>query len=308
MNKNILIILAIFLISSVSATQICQIYDDFSSSVLNTSKWEEGLTARTNPAIDIDEHYLDITNQNYHTAQLSQADSGSGIELKSLQNLQAGDILEFDLIYNFGSGNHWGCVFWDETSTWSDGLTCIGNWNEVNSHPGEFGVYHIKGTYKEAGLDMEITLPNSSIETGVYSNINPPYTFSVVTKTGHNGLLHIDYDNFTICTEPPEPSLEERVGLLESWKQAIEEWKNTIIQEISNVWLAITELTTRVEALENKTETNLSKYANYMSFAERKTMLCGYAKANNLTSIQDLGLSCKLIYKRKAVSCNCVEV
>lgn len=112
-------------------------------------------------------------------------------------------------------------------------------------------------------------------------------------------ISNIARTNSSEPPEPPQPTLEERVGLLEGWK-------NSIIQEISNIWLAITGLTTRVETLENKTEENLSKYANYMSFAERKTMLCGYAKANNLTSIQDLGLICKLNCKRTAY-CNCIE-
>ena len=200
MNKYIIfMVLTIFLMRLVSATQSCEVYDDFTSQTLNTDKWEE-LIGRSGGGDWIDEHSVDATNQNYHTAQLSQADKG--VELKALHTFQAGETLEFDLIYNYGSGNHWGCAFWDETSSWQDGLSCIGYWNGINSYNGEYGTYHFKISYTDKGADREITLPDgSSIGTWFYSNIEAPYTFSVVSRTGHNGLLHFDYDNFKICRE-----------------------------------------------------------------------------------------------------------
>jgi len=139
------------------------LYDNFSSGTLNTQRWEERLTTRTSPAVSIDEHYLDTINQNYHTAQLSQANNGGGIELKSLQNLQAGDILEFDVNYVSGNGNHWSAIFWDDSSNWSHGISAIGHWNEVDSHGGEFGLYHFKGVYGNDKLDFELTTPMGSI-------------------------------------------------------------------------------------------------------------------------------------------------
>ena len=268
------IILGIFLISfvsAVSAVQICQIYDDFSSETLNTSKWEEGFS-RSGGAGWIDEHYLNVENQKYHTAQLSQADMG--VELKSLRTIQTGETLEFDLSYNSGSGNHWGCIFWDETSTWSDGLSCVGNWNEVNSQPGIFGTYHIKGEYEENEINGEMTLPNGSIIPLTYLNIQAPYTFSFVTRTGHNGLVNIDYDNVKICSGVPL-TLEERVSLLES--------------KVEN-------LTSRVNILETLVNT-IKGYFWFMPNDIKKKILCGTLNQTGETTITNLGLNCEMVYR-----------
>lgn len=288
MNKKILVSIVltiIILIGLVSAIQTCQVFDDFSSDILDTSKWEEGY-ARSGGGDWIDEHYLDTTNQNYHTSQLSQADKG--VELKSLHIFQAGDILEFDLIYDSGSGNHWGCIFWDETSNWNDGLICVGHWNEVSSHGGEYGTYHIKGTYKEAGIDMEMILPNGSTETwdyrsSIYAEIRAPYTFSIITRTGHNGLAHMDYDNFEICSEEPDPALEERVEAFEQRTENLEE---------------------KIEILE-KLISKINFYFNFMPYFIKKRILCGSIKE---TQIEDLGLNCELKQLRNKEKCVCKKI
>ena len=227
------ILLGIFLLSvlitTISAAQVCEIYDDFSSQTLNTDKWEE-LIGKSTAEDWLDEHYIDTTNQNYHTSQLSQADRG--VELKALHTFQAGETLEFDLIYNYGSGNHWGCAFWDETSSWNYGLTCIGHWNEINANNGNYGTYHYKAEFQNNGINITRTLPDLSVENWFYSNIETPYTFSVVSKTGHNGLLHFDYDNFKICTEEQEPpevdyyTKEEVDEKLSELEQKVEELEN----------------------------------------------------------------------------------
>ncbi len=215
MKKLAFIWFMITMISLTNAVQVCELYDDFSSETINTSKWEESL-GRSDGSGLMDEH--SIENQKYHTAQLTQSDKG--VELKALQTISVGDIIEFDLEYNSASGNHFACIFWDDSSSWQGGTTCVGHWNEVGSHEGEFGTYHHKATYNEDSVTIERTLPNGTIENWVSSVgfISPPYTFAFISRTGHDGLLHADYDNVEICTEqeePPEPSLEERVEELE---------------------------------------------------------------------------------------------
>ena len=63
---GIIFILPVLFIGLVSASQICETYDDFSSSTLDMSKWEE-----SNDAGFIDEHFVNSNEESYHIAQYS---------------------------------------------------------------------------------------------------------------------------------------------------------------------------------------------------------------------------------------------
>lgn len=181
-----------------------EVYDDFSEETLNLTKWEEYDASKP-----VDEHNLDTENQNYHTAQLIPSDKG--IELKMLQQLQAGNIIEFDQIYSEGSGNHWGCTFWDEQADWSlnNYITCLGHWNEIDAYSNQYGIYHYQASYGDNYVDIIRTLPNGTIQSwrGFEGAIIPPYGFSVHSRTGHDGTLHFDYDNVNFCHINYEPEI-----------------------------------------------------------------------------------------------------
>lgn len=103
---------------------------------------------------------------------------------------------------------------------------------------------------------------------------------------------------------------EERISALESWKTAIESWKESIISAISDLWEAITSHEKRIQSLENTTTIN---YFQYLSSSNREDIVCNYAKANNLTSFEDLGYSCNITYKTSRTgkvtsTCKCASI
>jgi len=307
LTSLVLCTLLVFSMNFVSAIQVCQVYDDFESG--NADKW---MNQNGNWTIVND-------NGNYVYRQSEFIGGGSHWRWAVADFYGGGYSVEVDMRYiemgDFGMGflMYSKDIVSDPSNDETLSIALYPRYNQISLYVKESGLsvkeyisshsfeqnrwYNVR-TEVQNGL-INVFLDNQIAISNISTNIlNEGY---ILLNTDD---LKADFDNIRVISEITQPDLEERVSLLESWKQIIEDWKNSIIQEISDIWLAMTGLTTRVEALENKTETNLSKYANYMSFAERKTMLCGYAKANKLTSIQDLGLSCKLIYKR-VVSCNC---
>lgn len=187
---------------------ICEVYDDFSGANLDLTKWEETMNRTElwdSPIYTFDEHYLDTINQNYHT-QNFELDHDKGIELKMLRELQAGDTLEYDLIYSktnpvhAGETNHWACALLDDTSTLFGNSWYIGK----NKHYKEYGTYHFIISYYSDKIEADLILPNGSIEEHSFNTISAPSTFSVISRTavGVGGsFAHFDYDNFKICRE-----------------------------------------------------------------------------------------------------------
>jgi len=225
------------LINVVNAAQVCQTYDDFSSGVLDTSKWEE-------TSVTIDEHFVDVDT--YHTAQLVPADKQIILEVQN--TFFPGDIIEYDVDYISGSGNRIHRAVIDNL-----GYSLFGFWNSVSDGGvgNDFGLYHVKITFTEEGLSNEITLPNGSIvhtrPDGNLPSSGLSHTFSLETRTGHNGIVHIDYDNVIVCLEEPElpePTLEERVVELELRVQELEN-RTTIIESF------ISQIVEFIESLPN---------------------------------------------------------
>ncbi|MEK6760431.1 MAG: hypothetical protein AABX93_00755 [Nanoarchaeota archaeon] len=249
MNKNMKIFgvipLFIFLVGTISAIQICDIYDDFSSGVLDESKWNE--------IGNLDEHFIENKSMDlrYHTAQLSEADKE--IRLNFSKIFLPGEIIEYDVNYVSGSGNRIHQI----TLNGND-YSLFGFWNSVSDGGvgNDFGTYHVKLTFTENGIADEITLPNGSVtQTIPDGNLPSPSlqhtNVGIITRTGHNGIVHMDYDNFVICSEqttPPTSDLEQRISELENKTIAFE--------------LQVNELENKIDGLESRTsmlESSLSK-------------------------------------------------
>ena len=53
------------------------------------------------------------------------------------------------------------------------------------------------------GVDAHVFLPDKSyVVCPNWANIpgSSTYTYDFITRTGHNGLVHMDYDNVEVCT------------------------------------------------------------------------------------------------------------
>lgn len=74
------------------AVQVCQVYDDFSSSTLNTNKWEIRQDIEGQPFME--EYELDTNLKNFHTQQNTMGDRRTYLFPK--RAFTTGDILSYD--------------------------------------------------------------------------------------------------------------------------------------------------------------------------------------------------------------------
>ena len=112
---------------------------------------------------------------------------------------------------------------------------------------------------------------------------------------------------------------EKRVLDLESWQQVINNNLTNIFNILITQTTKINSFESRLIALESKNCTcqapsteSFPNYFKYLSSSDRKSMVCGYAQDNHLTSITDLGFNCTIIYKvnqytkKETPSCRCI--
>jgi len=180
---------------------IMTLYDDFSESELNLTKW----------SIDygccgpLTENYIDVTRGVYHMLQDTPFSPGKGVSLTMENQLQPGNIIEYDLDYVSGSGNNihnvrinnipWGDL---ETSQCSD--CYIGFWNNPGRGGTDFGKYKVRMELGNS-LFLSVKKPDGSYwnQTFSLSKVgSPPFTLTFITGTGHDGIMHFDLDNFYI--------------------------------------------------------------------------------------------------------------
>ncbi len=169
------------------------IYDDFSGTTLNPLLWMENASGGG----IIDEHFLSNENGGvYHTAQITPADKGVTLTIINY-TFVAPKTVEFDLNYISGSGNR--CSYL-EINGQTHNYCAVGYWNGVQVGGNEFGTYHFNIDFKQSIIDVSVMAPN-----GTYFNIqpfppftSPNYTFGFGTRTGNDGIVHMDYDNVEI--------------------------------------------------------------------------------------------------------------
>lgn len=217
MKRALILLLAVVFVAAflpnTSAANL--VYDDFSGGSLDLTKWT------IEPVRDIpwatgypSEYYLDSGNENYHTAQLTQSNRQFIMSMNRL--LQTGETLEYDVYCDSGSGNRVSSAYYNGNSM--TGLVsaeygrhhcgAIGYWDQVMSIGNGFGLYHFKISFFNDNFQINVTRPDGSVWSAHIHGITSPYKFEIESRSGHNGLFHIDYDNFVITTAEPPPAPE----------------------------------------------------------------------------------------------------
>lgn len=283
MKKLILLpILVFFLISFVSA----YVYDDFSGEELNLTLWSvEG---------DMDEYYLDVVEENYHTAQLTPEDRYVILTMLGY-NFVEGDVVEYDLDYVSGEGNRMTNIIIDGIQL-NQYVGLLGYWNEPQQGGNDFGSHHFRVEFIENGVDIFITKPNNeTIQIIQLPQITgTSHTFGIGTRTGNNGIVHMDYDNFVISSEP---TIEERVEILEQQVEYLTEQVNILEegQEEQNERLNLLEII--VDEIQESLNNFIEEITSYLTFTPqefRQGMVCKYMRENSLTNQTAFGLQCQM--------------
>lgn len=189
--------------TSSTSDLVCNLYDDFSSETLDTNKWEILPNNQNWPLTD--EYF--IKDGIYHMAQLNTRPAATGLEIIN-KIFYPGDVVEYDVNYISGSGNR---VHTISLNGLSHQWALIGFWNTIQDGGvgNDLGMWHVKITFIENGVITEMTKPDGTRGTSIYCPtgfcyLNSPgseHTLGIVTGLGHNGLVHMDYDNVIICTE-----------------------------------------------------------------------------------------------------------
>jgi hypothetical protein len=185
------------------------VYDDFSGEILDSTKWSEDITSDITHK-HLKEHYLDTDNEVYRARQPNIADRGTILIME--RTVSPGETIEFDVDYVSGSGNVnsyvWlgadtylmrGLNFLTECTTPWPGCAHIGYWNGIPDVGNDLGKYHVEVVYTENEAEVTFTRPDMTEISHKFSlDTYPNHKFGVVTRTGHDGTLHFEYDNFTI--------------------------------------------------------------------------------------------------------------
>lgn len=239
MNKELLIglFVLVFSISFISAVQVCEVYDDFSLGTLDTSKWEIRPDVEGQPLTD--EYWVDSDLKNFHIQQNIIGDRRTYLFPK--HSFTTGDILEYDFNIISREGNYMQMDLLTGDQYIRVGI--MGYSSGVQGYD-ELGISHVKIEFQENNFHLERTAPSGLflIDDLPLVNANGNYELYIGAGSGHNGRMHIDFDNFELCSELSEPTLEERVieleekvGELENRTSFIEELVDKIIDFIKNM-------------------------------------------------------------------------
>ncbi len=209
MNRKSLVTAGLAGILSLAAQAKADLYDDFSSGVLDTTKWTESQDPEGQQFTE--EHFVDNSLFNYHTQQVSIIDRRTYL-VPTIQ-FNSGDSLDYRADYISGSGNNGHLILVN------DGLGAdrhgVFGFNGGN-HPYEdgFGTYNIHLDFFENQILISGEGPNGlTWENQVLNNTaSAPYNLFIGNFSGHNGNVHIDFDDFYI-NGIPEPSSLSLLGL-----------------------------------------------------------------------------------------------
>jgi len=271
------------------------VYDDFSGTALDSSKWSISYGCCGPPT----ENFVDTVNQVYHMLQNETYSPGKDVQLTLTRDIQVGETLEYDINYVSGSGNRIH-RFWINNNGIQDLIGCsncgaVGFWNTPASGGTQFGNYHYKINFADVNtLFLTITRPDLTKLNEIVniSSLTPPYKVTLATGTGHNGLMHFDLDNVIIITEELEPSPEPPCNCSELREriEALEERVNTLEATVSIIQDSLSLLQQAFEDFRNL----ILGYLSNAHWWERKMMVCGYMRDNNLTEYSGLGLNCTM--------------
>ena len=281
--------------------KLCQTYDDFSGDTLDLSKWEEYTGFKVNSFTD--EHFVNTSEEVYHIQQNSQGDRETN--LKPKRQFVAGESFSYEVIYKGGSGNHFSQPLINgnypptqiESCLAPGGCGPIGFWNGVPDLEAQTGTYKINFEFFPNEVKMTTVRPDNITIINTFTGNSAPYNLTINTHTGHNGIMHFDYDNTIICSET---DLEQRITTIEQKILDLENRSKEHDNKISNLESLTQNIKTAFENFANK----INIYLKGLSKGFKQQMICNYMKENNLNQYQDLGLSCLI----KNNNCVCEAV
>ncbi len=181
-------------------TVIDPLYDDFSSEVLDISKWEIRQDVEGQPFPD--EYWVDNTLENYHTKQNTIADRR--VYLVPTTTFTTGDSIEYNVEVVSREGHYGNVVLIiGEECTGLNPNRCIFGIVGYSSGPqpfDEIGVTKASITFYEDRVESNMLSPSKQSYTYSIPLQNPDgsYQLYIGAYSGHNGRMHIDFDNFTI--------------------------------------------------------------------------------------------------------------
>lgn len=189
-----------------SAIEICQTYDDFSSGSLDSSKLEIRQDVEGQPFMD---NYGVVFENGSYVFHMQQNNIGDRrVYLVPKHNFTTGDVLEYDYNFVSGEGNHMSMALLTGDQYIRMGIS--GYNNGVQGYD-EFGISHIKVEFQENNLHLERTSPSNVtlIDNLALTNSNGNYVLYIGGVSGHNGIIHIDFDNFKVCSDEETPVVPE---------------------------------------------------------------------------------------------------
>src|SRR3989338_5546724 len=175
------------------------LYDNFSGSGLNLSKWNIscGDALGCVPIVGV--------NTTTRTFQIEQPTPHGGSATATYLNLIGhgfgpGETLDFDVNYSKNVGNQ-ALGFQYDTLPPAPAFFLIGYWNGDEPDGNMLGLYHFRITFfSNKTILLNITKPDNSRVIRNYSYVTNNPRFYLSAATGNDGALRADYDNFTIIT------------------------------------------------------------------------------------------------------------
>ena len=185
----------IFSIYSIMALTTYASYADFSSGVLDSSKWEVRQDVEGQPLMD--EYGVMEENGNYvfHTQQNEIGDRRTYLFPKHI--FTTGDVLEYDFNVISKEGNYGQMVLLTGDQYIRVGI--MGYSSGVQGYD-ELGWSHVKIEFQKNNFHLTRTSPSGLVlvDDLYLSNADGDYELYIGSFSGHNGRTHIDYDNFNL--------------------------------------------------------------------------------------------------------------
>lgn len=195
MKKSLLFVLGLVLLSFADALGPV-LYDDFSSGQLNMSKWEIRQDVEGQPMMDKYKVSFERGNFVFHTEQIRIGDRR--VYLFPKINFTTGDSIEYDNNLVSREGNHAQMVLLT-----GDQYIRIGM-RGTDAGFDELGWAHMKLTFLPNLLVVERWTPSGQrlYDELHLSRENGTYQLYIGSYSGHNGRVHMDYDNFWLNGKP----------------------------------------------------------------------------------------------------------
>lgn len=280
MNKISILLMFVFCLSSISAIQVCNVYDDFSSGVLDNSKWVIRQDVEGQPFTDI--YNVDSELKNFHMQQITTGDKRTYLVPK--HSFTTGDVLEYDFNVISKTGNY--MQFDLLTGDQYIRLGIMGYLGGVQGYD-ELGVSHVKIEFQENNLHLERTTPSGIVLVDNLALTKTNGNYELYLGTVFTNLAHIDFDNFKICSEQPEPTCEDRVKELEA---------------------QVEDLQSQINILESIFD-KLESYLFFLKHSAKKDLLCNTLEETGEVEIKQYGMHCLIKEQPKGDSvCKCENI